>query len=296
MNLKQLEYFAKIAETKNYSVAAHHFGVTQSCLSHSVQRLEDELECELFYQNGRSVELTPDGRQLLPFITEALNLVENGITKLRHTSEANHKILINGYSSLSPYITNLIVGFASSATEFENKPQIQYSYEEHLDRLLELLLTEQADFVFSDRIEASTVHSVNVGSRKYVALMPKTHRLAKRKQLFFDDLRDEKIITFPNDCYPGTVVRSCFERSNFDCFISSEATQNPIFYSMIQSGYGLAILPEPLSEKPYGIESISLSTLIPDQQIFIHWKYNRTLTEPQEHFLKYILLNNTGLQ
>jgi Transcriptional regulator len=49
MELRQLKYFAKAAETLNFSEAARLLYVTQSTLSQQIKALEDEL-CTVLFQ------------------------------------------------------------------------------------------------------------------------------------------------------------------------------------------------------------------------------------------------------
>lgn len=65
MDLKQLEYFVKIAEAQSFSRAAGQLNVAQSALSRQVRLLEDELDVELLIRHGRGAELTPAGERLL---------------------------------------------------------------------------------------------------------------------------------------------------------------------------------------------------------------------------------------
>ena len=47
MELRQLRYFAKVAELKNFSEAARQLNITQSNLSQQIRLLEGELGVEL---------------------------------------------------------------------------------------------------------------------------------------------------------------------------------------------------------------------------------------------------------
>ena len=55
MNLQQLTYFHKIAERKNYTKASQELSVSQSNLSHSMSKLEEELGVPLFVKMGETL-------------------------------------------------------------------------------------------------------------------------------------------------------------------------------------------------------------------------------------------------
>ncbi len=67
MELRQLKYFVKTAETLNFSEAAKASFVTQSTLSQQIKQLEQELDTALFVRDSHSVVLTESGAQLLPY-------------------------------------------------------------------------------------------------------------------------------------------------------------------------------------------------------------------------------------
>lgn len=79
MNLRQLQYFKTIAELEHYTRAAEKLYVSQSNLSHSIQELEDELNVEFFVRKGRNIKLTKYGELFLPYVSQALNLLDTGV-------------------------------------------------------------------------------------------------------------------------------------------------------------------------------------------------------------------------
>ena len=66
MELRQLRYFVKTAETLNFSEAARLLYVTQSTLSQQIRQLEQELDTMLFVRDSHNVTLTESGERLLP--------------------------------------------------------------------------------------------------------------------------------------------------------------------------------------------------------------------------------------
>ena len=72
MELRQLKYFIKTAETLNFSEAARSLYITQSTLSQQVRTLEDELGCPLFHRDSHSVVLTEYGERMLPLARQTV--------------------------------------------------------------------------------------------------------------------------------------------------------------------------------------------------------------------------------
>ena len=61
MEIRQLKYFLKLAETLNFSKASRELFITQSTLSQQILNLERELDQQLFIRNSHEVVLTEAG-------------------------------------------------------------------------------------------------------------------------------------------------------------------------------------------------------------------------------------------
>lgn len=65
MDLRQLEYFLRVAQRKNISLAAIDLNIAQPTLTKSIKLLEEHLGVKLFERLPRGVSLTPFGQTLL---------------------------------------------------------------------------------------------------------------------------------------------------------------------------------------------------------------------------------------
>ncbi|WP_354699542.1 HTH-type transcriptional regulator GltC [Paraconexibacter sp. AEG42_29] len=66
MELRHLLTFLAVAETQSFTRAAERLGTSQSAVSATVRRLEEELEAPLFDRTTHRVDLTDAGRALVP--------------------------------------------------------------------------------------------------------------------------------------------------------------------------------------------------------------------------------------
>jgi DNA-binding transcriptional LysR family regulator len=65
MDLRQLDYFRRVAQRRNISLAAAELNITQPSLTKSIKLLEKELGVRLFDRLARGVELTDYGQAFL---------------------------------------------------------------------------------------------------------------------------------------------------------------------------------------------------------------------------------------
>src|SRR5207249_9195178 len=75
MEIHQLRYFVAVAEEGGFSHAAEREHVSQPSLSQQIQKLEAELNQQLFDRLPRSVVLTEAGRSLLPYARQILSAI-----------------------------------------------------------------------------------------------------------------------------------------------------------------------------------------------------------------------------
>jgi LysR family nitrogen assimilation transcriptional regulator len=76
MDLKQLEYFTRVAELGSFTQASHALDIAQPALSRQVRLLEVELRQNLLNRNGRGVTTTEAGKLLLAHCRGILHQVE----------------------------------------------------------------------------------------------------------------------------------------------------------------------------------------------------------------------------
>ena len=111
MELRQLGYFKAAAEAGSFSEAARRCFVTQPTLSQQVRAMEQELGCNLFDRNDKSLKLTAEGERLLASARRILAEVDRAVTEVRDGTES--KRLVVGYygNALAPYLGDIFAYF-----------------------------------------------------------------------------------------------------------------------------------------------------------------------------------------
>ena len=74
MNLRQLEAFIKVSDSKSFSKAAQELYLTQPTVSAHIQTLEKELKVRLFVRNTKTVKLSEDGKTLYQYARQMIEL------------------------------------------------------------------------------------------------------------------------------------------------------------------------------------------------------------------------------
>lgn len=75
LNIHQLQLFCAVAQAGGFTRAAQELHITQQAVSLQVKRFEDSLGFPLFVQSGRSIHLTPAGKEVFQRGSELLESV-----------------------------------------------------------------------------------------------------------------------------------------------------------------------------------------------------------------------------
>lgn len=142
MNLKQLEYFVRVAEFGSFSKASVVLNIAQPALSRQVQLLETDLRARLLQRTGRGVVLTEAGKRLYSHSVAILQLVAQAREDIdSNRDEPTGRVVVGVTPSMSRLLTLPLV------TEFkENLPRASLS-------IVEGLSTHIAEWIATGRVD-----------------------------------------------------------------------------------------------------------------------------------------------
>ena len=128
MKLRQLEFVREIARTGSFSHAADICNATQPTLSNAVSQLEAELGAKIFRRNTRSVEQTPFGAYVLPYLEAVLEARSEMEKACEAYLRPTHKVLRIG---LSPLVDMALLNEVLAPYRREN-PEVTIYFKECL--------------------------------------------------------------------------------------------------------------------------------------------------------------------
>lgn len=213
MELRLLRTFMAVAETMNISAAARRLRVAQPALSRHIRALEQLVGYPLFVRHQTGLRLTATGAALREQGVKAVAAVDEALRNARGAGSREGPVVRMGYYGISIWASVL----APAVELFSRKhPHVTLSMVEassvHLaaelrEGRLDVALLSSGDY---DRIPgAVTEVACTVPAMAVVAV---NHRLAKKRFVTLDDLRDEEIIGFKHQDAPGryrTFLAAC---------------------------------------------------------------------------------------
>lgn len=262
MELRQLKYFVKVAETLNFSEAARVLCVTQSTLSQQVKQLESELGTPLLVRSSHMVDLTEAGRELLPHAQQTLRDAEMCVTRINDLNSLAAGTLNIGVTySFGPILTETLITFVKMY------PKIKLNiFYKPMTELMELLREREVDFVLAFR---PTRHVEGVESHILFqnclsAIVCTTHPLASRDKVTINEL-ERYDLALPSQ---GLQARNAFESiiTPYNKFrIRIELNEVNILLKLIRQSMFVSVLAEATIHNETGVKAIPLD--IPDNEM-----------------------------
>lgn len=104
ITLKQLEYFAALAEQRNFGRAAETVHISQPALSVQIRELETQLGQTLVERKARDVVLTPFGRTILDHAERVLGEMRSLKEQARWRDGLSGRLRLGVIPTIAPYI------------------------------------------------------------------------------------------------------------------------------------------------------------------------------------------------
>ena len=179
MNLKQLEAFVRVAETKSFSAAAKMLFLTQPTVSAHIASLERELNTCLLIRNTKGVALSESGKELYAYAEQMLELEQKIRERFGLTGRQPGSVLRIAASTIpSLYLLpDIMARFRKEYPEEQLK-----LFETDSSGVVEMILSHKADVGFAGTVlEKGSCTYIPFYQDELVVLTPSSERYRARK-------------------------------------------------------------------------------------------------------------------
>jgi DNA-binding transcriptional LysR family regulator len=192
VDLDKLKSFVAVGEELHFTRAAQNrLHVSQPWLSRSVRSLEQKLGVQLFERHSRHVELTPPGRRFLYGARKIIHDFERTVAAVVRDRKSNGHLTV-GYSLYAD------VRFMTELKEIAlgDLPALSIIFEgSSSEETIRRVQNREWDCgIVILPVDASQLEIIPLFRLPLAAAIHKSHRLAKRRTLKFEDLQNEKLI------------------------------------------------------------------------------------------------------
>lgn len=243
MTITQLQYVLAVAEHQNFTKAAQKVFVTQPTLSMQIQKLEEELDIQIFDRSKKPIQLTETGKKI---VNQARNIV-NESDRIQDIVD-QQKGFIGGEFRLGVIPTVMPTLLPMFLTNFIKKyPKVKLKIEElNTDVILEKLKEGHLDAaIAATPLEFPGIKEQVLYYEPFVAYIPSGHRLSKMEKLEVEDLDvDDMLLLEDGHCFKDGILNLCkasrnYEGDNFQLESGSFET----LIKLSNEGLGMTLLP-----------------------------------------------------
>lgn len=179
LDLTLLEQFLVVARTGNMTRAAGELHLSQSALSRSLQRLEDQVGQALFVRQPRAMVLTETGELLVGRAREILKLVEETCVEVAEAGKRG-RVRLGAIPTIAPYfLPRVLASFAAA------RPEVSVTVQEDTtDQLMRRCLHGEVDLaVVALPIVGKGLEVEPLFSEELYLVVPPGHPLAEAEEV-----------------------------------------------------------------------------------------------------------------
>jgi DNA-binding transcriptional LysR family regulator len=195
LETRELAYFLAVADELHFGRAATRLGIAQPAVSKTIRQLERRLGVALFERTSRAVTLTEAGRVLTREARVALDAVSAAALRTQRAGIREPRLMLamkpGGDGGLLPAI------LAAYEREPEALP-VEVVFDADSARLLREGRADAA-LLYAPPDELRGLDSETLLTEAPVAVLPRSHPLARRASLHMADLAGENLHRRPSD-------------------------------------------------------------------------------------------------
>lgn len=257
MELRQLRYFLALAHHLHFARAAESLHITQPSLSQQIRALEEELGVTLFERSRRHVALTADGEALLPYARQLVALADDALAEFAERGGLRRgRIRLGTTPTLGGHLLPGVIN-----DFFEAYPGLELLItEDGSDRLARGLQEGRLDLALLVEDPSLNGHVFEpLLNERIVVALPPDHPLAGQAAVCLEDLRDEGFIVCREGYHLRSLTLTACQTAGFAPRIAVSGTDVDTALRFVQSGLGVALVPEIAVRHFGGVETVALS-------------------------------------
>lgn len=242
MTITQLKYLLAVAEYKNFTLAAEKCYVTQPTLSMQIQKLEEELDLQIFDRSKKPIGITHVGAKIL---SQAKQIVDEAARIMDIVDQ--EKGFIGGDFILGMIPTVMPTLLPMFLKAFNNRyPKVNLIIkEQHTETLIKNLQDGTIDAaIAATPLEVDTIIEKPLYYEPFVGYLYPHHKLCNEKEITSDQLDPNDILLLRDGhCFRDGILNICkgvtSQSNGFDIQSGSFET----LINLVDEGLGMTLLP-----------------------------------------------------
>ncbi|GFP77017.1 LysR family transcriptional regulator [Clostridium fungisolvens] len=241
MEIRQLKFFIKVAENKNFTLAAEELCISQSSLSKHIKTLENQLGVKLFDRSKRRVKLTEAGIELLDYANIMINTYNEMHIAMNEYKGSNRKTLTIGtIPVMTQYgIPSLVASFTKKNTDIDIA-------------IIEGTGPEVLSSLNNSEIDLALIRTVSLSGDSYkinplidddlVMIVSKNHQFAKKSSVDLGKASKENFIFLDSGAGIYDISLKACRESGFEPKVIYNYSRIETIIGIVAEGIGISLL------------------------------------------------------
>ena len=263
MEIRQLKYFVRVAETLNFSEAAKSLFVAQSALSQQIGLLEQEMNTLLFQRTNHGVSLTESGEELFPVALRTIHAAESCEERMKDCGQELSGTLDIGVTyTFSPFLTETLLEFMKLYPQV--KLNIHYN---PMAELMVMLEKHEVDFVlaFKSVQTYSEIQSHVLFNNRLAIIVSEHHPLAQKDKVTLLDIQKYDFALPSGELQARKAFEHLVSRYCPKLRVRLELNEVHILLKLVRQSALVSVLSETSVQGERGVKAIPID--VPDNEM-----------------------------
>ncbi|MBP1154772.1 MULTISPECIES: LysR family transcriptional regulator [unclassified Paenibacillus] len=243
MELRQLQYFVKVARKQHVTQAAEELHVAQSAVSRQIHQLEQELGVQLFVQKGRNLQITAVGKLFLSRIEVVLTDLERAVNEIHEYLDPEHGEIRVGFPhSLGIYLLPTVIAHFR-----KSYPNVKFKLRQGTyNSLIRDVMQGEIDLAFISPFPEKHSHVAGelLLREELFAIVPQGHVLSEYQTIRLEQLKEDSFVMFSEEYSLRSIVLDACAKAGFSPRIGFEGEETDTIRGLVAAGMGVSLLPE----------------------------------------------------
>lgn len=239
LELDQLRYFLRVADQGNYTRAAEQLSISQSALSRSIQRLEEEIGQPVFERQSRGLLLTESGKLLQKKAAQAIDILDAVKGEITDDGQTG-RIRVGAIPTVAPFFLPGLLKQFSAAFPHANL----IVQEQTTDVLLKSCSQGEIDLaILAMPVEAKYLEIQSLFDEELLLVLPVDHPLVAKTQIEIGDIdRLPFVLLGETHCLADNIVSFC-RRQSFHPVSVERTSQISMVQELVALSHGVSMIP-----------------------------------------------------
>jgi len=284
MEMHQIRYFLKVAETLNFTRAAEQCHVAQPSLTRAIKKLEEELGGDLFHREGRRTHMTDLGQMMQPLLSQSLDAAISAKEQAKSYGKAEIAHLRLGLSkTIEIHTLESVFGEMTKAM-----PDLEITlFRGTAEEVEESLESGEFDIAVTAKDEDGweRINQWPLYTEEFVVALNPKHQMSMNSHLRVTDLENQIIVNRTHCEGFGGFAKLLDQKSVHARFAHNVTTEADLEF-FLNRNLGIGIVPESIEFNNCELVKLQIEDIEYRRSLFLLAVAGRKHSKPAMLFIK----------